>query len=884
MNASRDGQALWSEGDFLQQPSLLSHPPLVGRQQVIQSVGSTLRGSTWGGAVLAGRAGVGKTRLLRHLVEGARERGLLVLHVQADSANGRLPLAGLVSAMSDLGMKAPASVAEAVTALADAQRLGPVLICVDDAHHLDDHSAAVILQSARRGAAKLVIVSCESRPCSEAVTALWKEGWLARIAVDPLGSDEAAQVVEAMLGKPMAPVTSARFSMLADGNLVALRELLASALEEGALAERSGVWVESDDGFHSTRLAALMQPALQHLTDAERWALDVLCVARTFPLEVATEVAQASVWERLESRGLIAADDGPDVRLSVSDRILSAAVLQELPVLRRRRILRLLTGLLDGHPVTREASAPHLVEWRLELGERVPEAAVVDVCRKAWWNNDWQAAYRLADSAWKQHRTPEIGLMLARILTHCGHRERAESLFATVAEIGTAAHRAEALKALERIHLVRGTARGEKHDGPRSTGPEPSGSTRDIDDAIAGMLAGRPGESLHSVQEMVGSDDPTCVAMAGSAALVALLSMGRPLDCVDLEPRLVRAAEAMHTVDVQDYDALNLRVLTSYARALAGEAVQGEQELRALIREAADRRNGVMANRAGLFLARLLFDRGQVRDAYRLFVTACEDDLSIVRQVAAAGALCSALHDGDDELIRTAAERLETVAGDEVPRVEVQVARALFEMHKGRVDTAVRILDTAGETALASCAYGELADVLHALARIDRAEHAARFMGAWTAEVQGVLDRIRIDFAEAAALRDPDALSACAHAFEKNFAALYASEAWASASRAYRRRGEPRLAAAAHRRCAESGRGYDGMPTHLLHMMDELIPLSRREREIALQASAGFSNKEIAEQLVLSVRTVDNHLYRVYRKLGVTNRRALRRMIDEQGS
>lgn len=53
------------------------------------------------------------------------------------------------------------------------------------------------------------------------------------------------------------------------------------------------------------------------------------------------------------------------------------------------------------------------------------------------------------------------------------------------------------------------------------------------------------------------------------------------------------------------------------------------------------------------------------------------------------------------------------------------------------------------------------------------------------------------------------------------------------------------------------------------------VPLSVREREIAVLAARGLSNRAIAERLVVSVRTVDNHLHRAYTKLGVTSRRDL---------
>jgi DNA-binding CsgD family transcriptional regulator len=42
-----------------------------------------------------------------------------------------------------------------------------------------------------------------------------------------------------------------------------------------------------------------------------------------------------------------------------------------------------------------------------------------------------------------------------------------------------------------------------------------------------------------------------------------------------------------------------------------------------------------------------------------------------------------------------------------------------------------------------------------------------------------------------------------------------------------------------------------------------------------VQAAAGRSNKEIATQMQLSVRTVESHLQRAYEKLGVSGRREL---------
>ena len=56
--------------------------------------------------------------------------------------------------------------------------------------------------------------------------------------------------------------------------------------------------------------------------------------------------------------------------------------------------------------------------------------------------------------------------------------------------------------------------------------------------------------------------------------------------------------------------------------------------------------------------------------------------------------------------------------------------------------------------------------------------------------------------------------------------------------------------------------------------------LTPQERAVALAVSSGMSNREVAEALVLSIRTVEYHLGNIYRKLEVHGRGALGRALD----
>jgi DNA-binding NarL/FixJ family response regulator len=54
--------------------------------------------------------------------------------------------------------------------------------------------------------------------------------------------------------------------------------------------------------------------------------------------------------------------------------------------------------------------------------------------------------------------------------------------------------------------------------------------------------------------------------------------------------------------------------------------------------------------------------------------------------------------------------------------------------------------------------------------------------------------------------------------------------------------------------------------------------LTAREREIAQLAAGGATNREIADSLHVSVRTVENHLAAIYKKLGIGSRTDLQRV------
>jgi len=62
------------------------------------------------------------------------------------------------------------------------------------------------------------------------------------------------------------------------------------------------------------------------------------------------------------------------------------------------------------------------------------------------------------------------------------------------------------------------------------------------------------------------------------------------------------------------------------------------------------------------------------------------------------------------------------------------------------------------------------------------------------------------------------------------------------------------------------------------------MPLAPQELQIARLAAEGRSDREIGQQLYLSHRTVSNHLYRIFPKLGITSRADLATVVAHSRS
>lgn len=264
--------------------------PFTGREDELELV----RGS-WAaarhGIVVTGPAGHGKTRLITEAVRGTDHARVTGTPEARD-----LPFAAFAHLLPDA-----VSPQRAVQILS-----GVRLLVVDDAHLLDEASAALVHQLAVHGRTRLVVAAVDGVPAPGAVSRLWTGELLPRLALAPLPYEDVAQLLAAA---GLEPLTVRRLHAVCRGDLRLLRDLVA-ALGSAGLPTPA-----PDTGDRAWRGALPVTPAvrerlapvLERCGAGERDTLERLAFAEPLPLPL--DDLGLDVLERLETDGLIRVDD-----------------------------------------------------------------------------------------------------------------------------------------------------------------------------------------------------------------------------------------------------------------------------------------------------------------------------------------------------------------------------------------------------------------------------------------------------------------------------------------------------------------------------------------------------------------------------------------------
>jgi tetratricopeptide (TPR) repeat protein len=280
--------------------------PLTGRADELSLIADVLSGGDdYAGAVIAGRPGVGKTRLAREAASSAAQHGRAVRWIVGTAAAQSIPLGAFAQWTEGLEANPLHLVRGVIAAVTSAPDDARVLVAVDDAHLLDDLSAFVLHQLVLRGAATVIATIRTGEPVSDAVTTLWKDAHLHRLDLQPLSRPHSDALLEAALGEPVSAASAERMWQSTRGNVLFLHQLVSQELAAGRLIRSGGSWQ-----WIGTMVAS---PSLIDLVDLQIGAapapmldvIDLVAVAEPLELSYLTALVNQEAIEQAEQHGLI---------------------------------------------------------------------------------------------------------------------------------------------------------------------------------------------------------------------------------------------------------------------------------------------------------------------------------------------------------------------------------------------------------------------------------------------------------------------------------------------------------------------------------------------------------------------------------------------------
>jgi len=871
--------------------------PLVGRADEMQVLGSLIGSRGKGGAVLAGPAGVGKTRLARECALLAERRGCVTHWVTATRSAADLPfgasahLLAPVSGDRHATAEDPADLLRrSVPSLIEHAEGRPLLLVVDDAHLLDDSSATLIFHLATRGVAFVLVTVRTGEPAPDPVVALWKEEIADRIELGGLSPQAVDEVLTTFLGGQVDRAAVAEIAGRSQGNLVFLRELVLGARQDGSLVNDGGVWRLRAGLIPSDRLIELVESRLANLSPAQRGALELLAYGEPLGMAEATALGFVDLLEGLERQSLVTSRrDGRRLEVRLAHPIDGDVLRVRLPAIRARSIAGALADAVEATGARRREDALRIATWRLEGGGGRPELLAA-AAASARWRYDYRLAEQLAEAAIAGNAGFETRLLAAQLAALQGRTAEAET---KMRALETTDPEEQAKLANSRIDNLLFLGRIEE---AHTLAVKTSAAVRDP--ILKAELAARHSATVLfregpqaaaelSAQQITGSRGPTLV-YASLIAAFSLAKVGRIDDALTAAER--GASAHAQTFGPNDWHPcfsiwVRCETLARAGRLREAATLANEQYLQGLTAGSPEARAHFAWH-----AARAAVERGQVQTATRQAREAATLHGQLGRPVFQRGAqiilvLAEALAGHPDAARRTLDDLdrldLEPVLWQEA---DLLVARAWAAVAADDIPTARRFLDEAIGLAESVGDLVGAAEALHGVARLGRPEDAVKRLAELATEIEGPLTLARAAHARALARRDPAGLAAVSFGFEEMDANLLAAEAAANAYALWSDTGQRAETKAMQARADLLISRCECSLLPAVGSLPNRPGLTTLERETALLAARGDTNREIAEKMYISVRTVENRLRRIYQKLAVTNRAELGTLLHEETS
>lgn len=867
---------------------------------VVDVVRNALVNEDGRGVILAGEYGVGKTFVARQVIEKLSHENLVV-SLRCSSSTEAIEYGAISPLMNNLGQEtlgSPLAVLQSITKFLNERAGGrDVFVFIDNVQNLDQRSALILTQLTVNGVVRL-LAACESlTEVPREIVGLWRDGIIRRIDVMPFSLVEARQWFESILGAKVSEA-AARALWSAGGGIPRFLDVIVhEQIEARILVKTDNVWVVTGAAFVCGGNAIdTVMTALGSASESERMIAEILALSGGMPLGQLMSVGEVAALDSLQQRGYLDISQGEFASVRLSNWLMAMVLRKQVPAGRSRELRRRVLETADANS---HSSPPGFTEaiWSLDCGVHLDLDQTLAAAKGATQSGNPRDALRLLESLPGHKALPSILPELVRARIALGEFGAARILiFNPEVQIDQLPDRHWVDIMLLRAALARSqnpapekssdileriNARLTRLDRANGSKGDNSAESELLDlreDLALGVVEqavhdGRYRAVLRELHELhqSGRSSETRV-LAGSWLTEALTLTGCAADAARLS-REIDLENLGGYVDFPLSEKTGSAIVAAVVASLSAERI-GRHNLWApagmfmgtRIASYAELSEGLVAAYNGCAdkaLESLLPAASQLKEldqggtwslAIAAIAYACalkgdnDKALEYLNQGRAGAGPCA-------RLVSTACSYFQVLTSAELASKEKAIVRlfALADDERQFRTTAVEMV------------------FVNAAVRLGNVAGAQRLL-TLASGLQGPLANLCENFGRGLVNRDVNMLVKVAEVAATQGDALFSRDVARSALKIANENAD-RVGMRLAQQLIRGGVFRLGQ----VKVSDEDGQrLTGREQEVAVQAAAGASNKDIAAKMHISVRTVEGHLYQIYSKLQVASRAELR--------
>jgi DNA-binding NarL/FixJ family response regulator len=355
----------WGRGSTLNDVELHTDTAAFSEQQWsvparsanLEAVRAALTSKDSLGVIITGGRGVGKSSLARTAVADLGP-DVWALQLRSGHPSSKTPygcLAFLLARLPQAYMGSPTAILRGITSLIKSDAAGrPCVITLDTAGSIDDMSAGVLLNILLTGTARIVAVAPKSSDLPADFHWLLTERRLTEVRLDNLNELQTRQVLLSLLGHRVSASLVSIYHSMVGGNPLLLKALVTEQQLSGNLVLSDSVWTLRDkvvlDGAAS--LDDIVRSRWARKTPETREVIEMLSCARSVELSRLTSIFGAGIVADMEDAGLLDIDGSDSRWVSLREKYLGDVVRSWLSIARRRELRAQLLGGKDPDPAS----------------------------------------------------------------------------------------------------------------------------------------------------------------------------------------------------------------------------------------------------------------------------------------------------------------------------------------------------------------------------------------------------------------------------------------------------------------------------------------------------------------------------------------------------